>query len=359
MEQVNLTIDIGSRSLSGEVYLADGTSIDRMALHEAASSFQNAQNEKIRDMLEEKFGQNPPFALLAVGSDARREKTSIQSINNSPPSASGKTPVSLMREKNTFSPLEAILLYDGSRRPITPTITDWMKNNKEVVNHLEIKDLSRSFSPSGKALHFKSDAGKDITIPARAVDASFIFGNQDILEKYKKTAFKDILEMKTKTQKCWQTTFIKPELEKLKNSLERTCVDSIDISSGKLVYDNERIRSTKYTLLRAVQYWLVDYLISAIKNEVISEEKYKELPASESDRMLWLSKERLWNLSEEEAGHFAKAYDQALIWYLESQEAFTKEKSSILVNPDLLQETAKTLFELVSKTPQDLLPNKK
>lgn len=95
---------------------------------------------------------------------------------------------------------------------------------------------------------------------------------------------------------------------------EAQAMADIDIANGVLRYDGDRVKATKYPLLRPVQYQLAQHVIRLIKNKKIREDVFLQMPATIVERIEWLAQNKLINISSAQVQNVQKAYIISLAW---------------------------------------------
>ncbi len=111
----------------------------------------------------------------------------------------------------------------------------------------------------------------------------------------------------------------------------------INTLSGTLFYDGKRIKSTKFNILRTVQYSIAVTILRGIAYGKISHEDFQTLPRNTPERFEWLQTRKLIDSKSHETKMIQKSYLIALMWFNKSQENYrAKKKTSTNVNPELL-----------------------
>lgn len=111
-------------------------------------------------------------------------------------------------------------------------------------------------------------------------------------------------------------------MQLLDRSEKGLAISDINLKNGTMTFNGDRIKATKYALLRPVQYKLAYRICVEIQNEKISKEDLNAMPLSTIDRIKWLSEKKLIELSPEAISTVQKAYAAALVWAGMAQKNF-------------------------------------
>lgn len=284
--------------------------------------------------------QEGSYCIATTGSDARREKLSRLSpfelmviIDEQPERAGAASPSSQVKSPR-YVELEAALSKIG------------LQFSKTFDPRFQFQDLQsnpltyHSVTQSGTELH--------LTIPNRAVEATFLFGSQEVMDSYKKLTLQSLKTFNRTKRLHFEKQFLQKSLLALYSCVKNEDKKSVDLETGELHYDNDQLKSVKYIFMRPVQYKLISILIHAAKNNLLSEELFAQMPPRLDDRIIWMQKNNLLNLSIEEATDVSEAYARTLEWYLDSQNAYEKEVKTTKVDPQELNNIAQTIFSFAN-----------
>lgn len=185
-------------------------------------------------------------------------------------------------------------------------------------------DLLRGFTIGVKAIESHT-ADTDILtccgleIPVRAMETCFIAGNPVIFEEYQAAFIVQITEMHPRRLKSFVDIFLKDSIKQIGKLLAKTS-PHCDVDTGTIYFNNRRIKGTKYTLLRPVQY-IVDYIIiRKIRDGVFNAKDLNEMPLPIIPRLTWLhSKGGLPWMDGGDVISLQGAYQAALLWHQMTQ----------------------------------------
>ncbi len=199
--------------------------------------------------------------------------------------------------------------------------------------------------------------GGGVYIPNRALDASYLLGNPNIAHEYRSLAFSCLKEMNSKNRISFEKHFHSPSVLELENCMNGTQKKPIDMNAGILFFDNNRIMSTKYVLLRAVQYHLMHLLMSECRQKETA--VMDGMPFRIVDRLYWMhSLGMLPSMKPEELEELCKAYDLGMQWYEQSQMAYEKEgKQEIRVDAEELARVTRIIRSFVEIAPSSPIQN--
>lgn len=285
--------------------------------------------EKIKNILESSLAElteQADVCLAVTGSDGRAEKMN-----------------------STSSPCEliAIVRYENqSLDPLVSKISAFIKNNPLFHHDLEIKNLENDMM-----MLFKNQKGfKDI--PSRALDAAYVIGSQEVFEEYKAKFFEELRDpQNSKSLGRFKNSTVYPEAKILKDFLhgEKKSKD-IDLETGELYYDGQRIKATKYPLLRVGQYVAVYAICKAVKEGKINFSTFKTLPQQWHHRISWLRTHNIIKLTENEEISLQKTYALSLIWFGRAQQLFAIEGvTQTYVDPTALNHAAHDMYSFGTK----------
>jgi hypothetical protein len=273
-----------------------------------------------------------PYCIATTGSDARHEKyTSLSPIEiiflddsepsgagappalgNAPPAMAAKVETLAKTFPALFDPIIQVHAIRGKANPLT-------------------------FDARGK----KPGEFMRLVIPPRALEAVHLFGNGTVMGKFQRKAKECFVDLNAKNKKNFRNNFHAKAMQDLTDCISRKSKVPVDLDSGVLFYDNKRFKSVKFPLLRAVQFQLCAIQLD---NKEAHVKVLDQMPKPIAERVLWLQRMKLLDLSEAEAKELSWAYTQALSWYLESQVLFLKGQMTFTVDPKTLQKVAQIIF---------------
>lgn len=169
--------------------------------------------------------------------------------------------------------------------------------------------------------------------PTRALDALYIVGSSKVMAEYKSQFFNELgkKESKKLLQK-FQDSAVRPTVKLLKDEMMKTSSESaivgmthIDFVKGELHYDGNRIKATKYSLLRVVQYKMALAICKAVNKGELKQETFLSMPIGILERIDWMAKTKILNLGTEELQTLKKAYSTSLVWFAQAQQRFRKD----------------------------------
>lgn len=261
------------------------------------------------------------ISIACTGSDGRNEKLNSSS-----------------------SALELILVarVDANSETIRKT-KEFVASHKGLFyEKLEVKVLSKDCLCCFDRNWGEKEQKDYRPFPTRALDANHLVGDEAIFREYQTKFYCELKESKSqKLLSKFRSSSVKPTLQLMKRSAEKKAVSDIDIAKGALIYDGNRIKATKYALLRPVQYKIAEHIWKLIREDKISEELFQTAPSSTIDRIGWLAKNRLISASQEQLSSIKKAYTAALIWSGIAQKEFEcNSKKESFVSSKELEEVA-------------------
>lgn len=189
-------------------------------------------------------------------------------------------------------------------------------------------------------------------IPSCALDAVLLAGELEVFEQYRLLAFHDLIRLNSKRRKDFERHFIDPAKQALSECVQGKTVLPVDYRNGTLHFDGDRIMSTKYVLLRPVQYHIMALLIHHVHGkEELAEEFSKEMPFSITHRIQWMHDRKI--ISEKTSvTTLQEAYLKALSWYeLSSRKYAENSTRQVNVDPVKLQEVARTIHAFIQDNP--------
>lgn len=216
-----------------------------------------------------------------------------------------------------------------------------------------------SIGKEGNPLRYDKEKIR-FTIPTRALDAIPLEGEEEVWKQYRKEAFQNLVSMKKDHRKDFEKHFVDPALQELKDCLNGTKTQPIDLSQGILHFDNDRMMSTKYVLLRPLQYHLIQYLIHyAHGKEFFVEKLTNEFPTSIEERIRWMHKEGYFpTLDKDRIEAVCQTYHTALLWYERSHRAYAENNTQeVQINRESILLAAETISSFIKDTPLPEIAN--
>ncbi len=296
-------------------------------------------NKEIRQILESNLRnlQAGSFCIATTGSDARREKIS------------------------SLSPVELLVIFDEPRSASSTPALDSPRASLEATlykigaqfsakidQRFQFQDLStnpltyHATTLSGGSVH--------LTIPNRAVETTLLYGSEEVMDKFQALTLQSLQKFNHQKFVHFDKQFCKPARTALEQCLSREDKTAVNLDTGELHFDNDKIKSVKYVLMRVVQYELMKHLITAVKAGFNPENFHAEMPPRIADRIIWMQKNDLLPLSPEEADHLSSAYTKALEWYLNSQNAFEHGEPTTKVDVKELNGITATIQAFADKS---------
>lgn len=280
---------------------------------------------------------NRKVAISFTGSDGRNEKLS------------------------TLSPYEIQVIFN-ERSDYNPEliekITNFLKSNRIFHHSLEIKFLDSdcliSFNRK-KDLDEKEYA----PFPSRALDAQYLTGNQEVMQRYKEIFFTQLVHPdagKKITQ--FRTSAFKGNAYRALMAAKTNDAkeNGFDATTGEIFYkDGEKrsIKSVKYAFLRYTQYFTTIEFCRALNGGRISIADAAAYPRSIIERIQWLVDNRL--MKKENGEFLSMNYAASLIMYSQSQRAHElnpsrEEGTALKVHQPLLRSIFEGFLAFDSKT---------
>lgn len=300
--------------------------------HLDESSFQarlSNYNEEVVKLIQNIFHRELPdleksttLCLLMTGSDGRHEKLSL-----------------------SFSPMELIVVVKDK-----DDLTDPLLKKIQIVvfkhSHLFDTDIEIKYLGKESLICYKSTPKRENEnpefrpIPTRALDAKFLAGSVSAMSDYRKQFFEELASSSSKEllKKFWKHT-VKATLRVFKTTLEQKDQSHIDIQAGLLNYDHNKIKATKFTLLRAVQYQIGYAICTQVNAGVIKEKDFSQLPNTTLKRIDWLAQKKLLEMRQGETKELKKAYVASLVWFEKAQRSYKEQQRKQISVPikDLTQ----------------------
>ncbi len=265
-------------------------------------AFNNKFHKKVSRDLSNFFpelSQNGDFAIVTTGSDGRLEKSPLSKV-------------------------ELILLHDGENNPekIIEKIPHYLNLNTDIFDQkLEIKNVFQDLS----CLYANIP---DRVFPTRALDSKLILGNPSIKDIYLKNI---ILELRDGEKGSKRLERFDSKRRSHKN-IFLNCGDKdskyFNLEDGILFYDGQRVKSTKYSHLRSVQYKLASDLFKTLRRvegKKLDSDFLLDFPINTLDRISYLAIDKnLTKISPNHWSDISNAYINSLYWYHLSEENFMK-----------------------------------
>lgn len=263
---------------------------------------QNQAKEKLSNYFPEINKKNSKYSIITTGSDGRLEKSNLSKI-------------------------EIILVY----KDILPNelnkkkLENFCKENQDMFqNIIEVKNLNTDF------VSFFNQEPKKV-YPSRGLDAKLLIGNENIFKNYKNKMYEELLGPEGKKiikkfdeKKKWYRSVTKNQGEKNKGLVY------FDIEKGELYYDNNRVKSTKYSHLRTIQYKIASDIFKALRRDIISIDFIKELPEQTIERLNFFKIiPNISNIGSIELDDLISTYKKVLYWYHLSEENYHKNNKNI------------------------------
>ena len=307
---------------------------------------------KVASMLESCLSEDAKkrVSIYTTGSDARGEAFS-QGLRLSPVEL-------LVVDENSSSSDEDRQSENGpeavSSVKLAAPSAEKIKTKRSIIDfvtlHPNVFDPVVQFiGRSANPLIFKEKADqKDdgVVIPSRAVDAIPILGAPRLVEAFQDRLIERLKNISEDEIHLFDTKFYGQASIDIKKNMKKKSVSSVNLDTGVLTFDGRRNKSVKYTFCRAVQYKIVRIYLMAIKNKLIHASAIvKQMPKNTIDRIYWLRANGLLKMDAGKVEKLVAAYKQCTQWYIASQQAYKKGQTSIQVDPQILNEVAKEIFE--------------
>lgn len=255
-------------------------------------------------------------------------------------------------EKLSFfsAPMELMLIIKKADQINEETL----KKLKDTVSEhpdlffpkIEIKQLEeKDTSLIGFDQNWNEAQKKYRPFPTRGLDASYLLGDASIFTNYKTKFYKEVQDPKSSNLlHSFMRSNIKPVMGLMQRSVDGQEISNIDLKQGITTYNGDRIKATKFALLRPVQYKLAQHICKLIQEQRLSEEDFLKMPYSTIDRVNWLAQKNLLTISDKKISKIQKAYTASLIWEGMAQKNFEVNHQSIMsIPPQELQEVAQAI----------------
>jgi len=253
-------------------------------------------------------------------------------------------------EKNLFSPLEIIIIYkdqpEEERDRILKNIFHIINDNKEhFFEEYEYKPLDKNDEIFSYFLNIPKKV-----YPGRILDARLLIGCNNVFNEYKNKLYFELINrdigkrIKKKTYDRLRSN------RKVLRTGEDKFGHHIHYENGLLLYEPiTKIFSTKYPLLRPVQYKLTYEILKAIRNNKIDNNTLRDLKQNTIDKISYLYYGGFLKLNSREIEDIKDAYSYSLYYYHLSEENY-KLYNSIVTEIDVYElNEAKNIIEDFSK----------
>lgn len=250
-------------------------------------------------------------------------------------------------EKSPLSRIELILLHQGADN------IEEIKTKLKIVgienglfnNISETKDLRNE--PS-----IQYSSYTDRIFPTRPLDSLILTGNDTIARRYKDKIIED-LEGKEGKRRLSKFDSQRRYHRKLLEEGRKGEEIHFDTDNGLIFYNGNRIRSTKFTHLRATQFKIAADLCKTLRNSENKEIGYEfleEFPGPTLERLNFLLHSGVSSLSYQEIDDISSAYSNSLYWYHLSEEKYKlNSEESISVDIGEFKETTQILTRFANK----------
>jgi|GEM_PF-6615903 len=270
--------------------------------------------------LPELAGQ-PHICIATTGSDGREEKM-----------------------RAAASPFDLIVLVDEKANVQSTLIA---KIQKFITDHpiLFCQEWELKCLDSDNLLCYseEKDPSKPQKVrpfPTIGLDALHLAGNPSVFEDYKSRYFKTLYTPGSgHLIRDFYKHNIKQHLHGLDRILQNQSTD-LSLETGLVNYDGERVKATKFPLLRVVQYTLAYKIFKWVNTGKLSWEDFSQLPKNTVDRMQWLASKNLLKIPPGELQNLQQSYIASLIWLEQSQRLYGREgQIQTRAEPELLRRT--------------------
>lgn len=236
------------------------------------------------------------------------------------------------------SPLELIVIVgkiEDTTNSSIVKITEHIKKFPHIFEpEIEVKCLKQNslicfnLDPSPHA------SKRDLPFPTRALDALYIAGSKELYEEYQKFFFHQVFDKQNAKLinrfRTHQIKSVRSNLNKITTESDKDCSKyGVDSKESTLKYDGERIKATKHTLLRIVQYTVAYQIFKNIQLGKMSFDQYKQIPRNLTGRISWMQSNKFLDLSLSQVKEISDAYNTSLIWFACAQENFMFRKREI------------------------------
>ncbi len=193
--------------------------------------------------------------------------------------------------------------------------------------------------------NWKSGNKDDRPFPTRALDAQFLIGNPDLFKTYKCKFYEEVQNPDSKKKiGSFKNCAIRPAMQLLQRSTIGIAVSDINIQQGSMTYNGDRVKASKYALLRPVQYKIAEHTCKLIQEKKLSKDDLLIMPNSVIERIQWLTEKKFLKLSVEQLTNIQKAYAASIIWSGLAQKNFEVNlEETMTVNMIDLKEVSTTI----------------
>ncbi len=306
----------GSKENPTKVLLQKDLSSARLQSDIAQFASTHSIAKKIFEQNFPDLSKNTRLCLAYTGSDGRKEK-----IN-----------------KSSNVEIQVITLTKKDHNAeLIQKITSVLKNNPSIFHYEpEIYHID-----SDNLLMYKK--GKR-PFPTRALDSTRLIGSEDVMSAFKKEFQKQLRQEPAKTLNRFRKSALGGSRKVLRDCCDAAepSTEAIDLASGIVTYDRNRMKGVKYPILRVIQYKLADLLLELLKIDRIQVEN---IPKSTIERIDFLAQKNLLGLSDAETQNVKLNYAKALLWYAASEQVYNNHS----------KQTIQLASEEISKTARDVL----
>ncbi len=287
--------------------------------------------EKVRDVALKVFPKElheemkaKGCAVLVTGSEGRKENR-VTAVGRS------------------CSRMDALVIFREG--PVDRDLADRVMAAVRAISEFDpYEDVHSLTAESPKRLQCPSGDLDQRILPTLVLDAAPFAGDEAVHKAYLKRSYADIKEVPLRTFTQGHIRFVKRELQLVIEGKS----SHADLSAGLLTMDpGSYSKTTKYWLLRPVQYTIAHRICLGIKDGSISEEDFFALNAMTiPERIDFLHRKGVLKISDEVAKSTIRAYVFGLKVHLDALDAWAKACAE---RPDvkspLFIETDKELLE--------------
>jgi len=337
------------------------------------AGFQEINFSKAEQIFRDTLGKLPPnVCIVTTGSDARGEKapgreSPMEIIVLSDPTdeaEQGTDPTDEAEQGKKIDdskaeeeppPVKFSTKPSDKASPVKSVKASIARIKKMAETHAEFdSDISLKSIGGEDPLYFyptskKTGKPQHQVIPTRAIEVYSIFGNSEVLEKFKEKTKESIEAVSYQDLKKFNQTFYTPSLKELASCLDHTSKSSVNLESGELNYDGQRIKSVKHPFLRPVQYKVTLDLLQAVRKKKINATIFTEIPKRITDRLKYLFERGILASTKEQTDKVVQAYTKAMQWYFVSQIEFGAGNQRVVVDPAELTQVGRTIHDFVNQ----------
>lgn len=242
-------------------------------------------------------------SLLTTGSDARLEKMS-----------------------DYCSPMEIILVATDvvEGQAWQKRILD--EKNPLLAGWVELVVIAPSHvvGPYGRVIYFRDET----LMPVRALEAQWLLGSKDIFSSYRETAYSQLTTLEPAPYREFCKKFLGDAIRQLVLA-QRDESTHCRLLEGVLLINNKRVKGTKYSHLRCMQYSLDAIIIEQFKAGAWGLEQWRQMPLPIYDRISWVHAQGLmpW-IADDKLTEIQHAYQTAMIWHQLAQKALEDDRTA-------------------------------